>query len=150
MITRMWCIYITRVWSGVLHHFNCLLLHSGGLFLSDYWFSWPELAILTLALCCSVFVGDCFVWWGALIGLVKFRWLAGRFTHLGTPKVHLICCMCCDSSKCVRCSCIQAGTVCSLCLPSRHNHCSNLSFQWCYSNWQSYPSQRTTFLSEQW
>jgi len=37
------------------------------------------------------------------------------------------CCMYCDNGRCVRCSCVQAGTVCFSCLPSRHNRCTNLS-----------------------
>ena len=41
----------------------------------------------------------------------------------GTPR----CCMCGDSGKCVRCVCVQAGVMCSSCLPSRRGRCSNLS-----------------------
>ena len=41
----------------------------------------------------------------------------------GTP----CCCMCGDSGRCVRCACVQAGVMCSSCLPSRRGHCSNLS-----------------------
>ena len=41
----------------------------------------------------------------------------------GTPR----CCMCGDSSRCVCCACVQAGVMCSSCLPLRHDRCSNLS-----------------------
>ena len=36
------------------------------------------------------------------------------------------CCLCCDHGKCVRCSCVQAGSTCFNCLPSRGGHCSNV------------------------
>ena len=35
--------------------------------------------------------------------------------------------MCCDSGRCVCCSCVRAGSTCSSCLPLRHGHCSNTS-----------------------
>ena len=41
----------------------------------------------------------------------------------GTPR----CCMCGDSGRCVPCACVQAGVMCSSCLPSRRGRCSNLS-----------------------
>ena len=41
----------------------------------------------------------------------------------GTPR----CCMCDDSGRCVCCACVQAGVMCSSCLPSRRGRCSNLS-----------------------
>ena len=41
----------------------------------------------------------------------------------GMPR----CCICGDSGRCVRCACVQAGVMCSLCLPSRRGRCSNLS-----------------------
>ena len=37
--------------------------------------------------------------------------------------------MCGDSSKCVHCTCVQSGVMCSSCLPLRHGHCSNLSLE---------------------
>ena len=41
----------------------------------------------------------------------------------GMPR----CCMCGDSGRCVCCACVQAGVMCSSCLPSRRGRCSNLS-----------------------
>ena len=41
----------------------------------------------------------------------------------GMPR----CCMCGDSGRRVRCACVQAGVMCSSCLPSRRGHCCNPS-----------------------
>ena len=43
----------------------------------------------------------------------------------GTPH----CCMCSDSSRCVRCTCVQSGVMCSSCLPLRRSCCSYLSLE---------------------
>ena len=43
----------------------------------------------------------------------------------GTPCY----CMCGDSGRCVHCACVQAGVMCSSCLPLRRGWCSNLSQQ---------------------
>ena len=43
----------------------------------------------------------------------------------GTPR----CCMCNDSSRCVHCTYVQSGVMCSSCLPLRRGHCSNLSLE---------------------
>ena len=36
-------------------------------------------------------------------------------------------CMCSDSGRCVHCACVQAGVMCSSCLPSWRGRCSNHS-----------------------
>jgi len=54
----------------------------------------------------------------------KFRWLAGRFARPETPKVHLVV-VCAVTMAGV--SCVQAVKVCSSCLLSSHNRCSNFS-----------------------
>ena len=35
-------------------------------------------------------------------------------------------CLCGDSGRCVHSTCVQAGVMCSSCLPLRRGHCSNL------------------------
>ena len=35
--------------------------------------------------------------------------------------------MCSDNGRCVCCSCVRSGTLCSSCLPLRRGHCLNCS-----------------------
>ena len=35
------------------------------------------------------------------------------------------CCLCCDNSKCIQCTCVKAGRNCLNCLSSKRSRCSN-------------------------
>ena len=43
------------------------------------------------------------------------------------PEPRRRCCKCCQTGRCVRCSCVTAGRRCVGCYPSRSGSCSNLN-----------------------
>jgi len=132
-----------------VHHFNSLLLCSGALFSLDYWFLWPELSILTVFSAC----------WQLTHVVRGINWV-GQI-EMAYQQVHSSW----DLKVClvVVCAVTMAGVFsvlvskqvwCVLCayplgIIGVQTFLHQLIVRWDCRDWQSPPSQRIAFLSDQ-